>query len=265
MIKVEKDLTDVPDSLNSTKTNQRRDEIIKAGEYPTAKTLKSNSAFEAKTLSPYDNRYKRDDIKEKLEGIYNYKCVYCEQYYEGYHIEHYRPKSIYYWLAYSWDNLLFCCFYCNIHKDIHFKIVKKISINDHPVNDIHNLRDIYDKLEQPQLVNPEKEDIYDYLVYKKNGHIRSNNDRVQYTITICKIDRTYLNKRRENLYLNDFEQKIISRIREYNRGEKSAKIKLRGFIEDFIKDSENPVKEFISFRKYIIKHWLKELIAEHAS
>lgn len=43
------------------------------------------------------------------------KCCYCEKVDVPIHndVEHYRPWSRYWWLAWSWDNLLFACRACN--------------------------------------------------------------------------------------------------------------------------------------------------------
>ena len=43
------------------------------------------------------------------------KCCYCEQIQVPIHndVEHYRPWSRYWWLAWNWDNLLFACRACN--------------------------------------------------------------------------------------------------------------------------------------------------------
>lgn len=261
MIKVEKDLSDVPASLNSTKTNQRRKEVVKARGYPKDETIKTNPAFTATTISTYNNRYKHKDIKEQLEFIYNHKCAYCEQSIEGYHVEHYRPKDIYYWLAYSWDNLLYCCSICNTHKSKKFDVAQKVSIGDLDITDIHNLRDIYDKHESPKFINPEKEAVHELILYDKEGKPSSHDIRTKYTIVECKLDREKLNDKRLQL-LNEFKTKVDFRVSEKKNGNTEAVIKLRGLIEDFITDSKNPIKEFISFRKYIIKNWLKELIQE---
>jgi len=263
MIKINKNFNDVPASLDDDKTKKRRGEVIAAGSYPNSKNI-GLSIFTAETLGTYDSRYKYKDIKERLKKLYNKKCVYCERKLISFHIEHYRPKDIYYWLAYSWDNLLVSCGQCNSHKRNRFEVVKRISIKDYPIDDIHNLGDVYDKIEQPKLVNLEKEDVYEDLIYTKDGCISSNNTRVQHTISICKTDSDVLNAERIIL-LNELRQKIESRITEHNYGDPEALIKLKGFTDDFIEDSKNPIKSFISFRKYIIKHWLEELIAEHVS
>ncbi len=74
--------------------------------------------------------YASDAVKAELEACHHGKCCYCETLipkpYAHSHVEHWRPKSSsrqardqesiwpgYYWLAYSWDNLLLSCAFCN--------------------------------------------------------------------------------------------------------------------------------------------------------
>ncbi|MDC4783603.1 hypothetical protein OHV82_18230, partial [Acinetobacter baumannii] len=88
MIKVEKDLNNVPSSLNTkpetltghdrrkaTTTHARRLEVISAKKYIDEEN--------------YNSRYKVQDIRNNLEDIYNGKCAYCETKVEQYHIDHY--------------------------------------------------------------------------------------------------------------------------------------------------------------------------------
>ena len=163
-------------------------------------------------------------------------------------------------MAYSWDNLLYCCPKCNEHKSNKFPVKTRANITSVNISDIHKLRDKYDTFEENKFINPEKENIYSSLIFEKNGHILSENNRVQTTITELKIDRTWLKEQRKEIYF-EFEQKIISRQAEYKLGKTDALIKLKGFIEDFIDESENEVKEYLSFRKYIVKNWLTNLIS----
>ena len=77
--------------------------------------------------------YTADEVKAALEACHHGKCCYCETVipkpYAYSHVEHWRPKSSfrqgrnedsiwpgYYWLAYSWDNLLLSCAFCNSSK-----------------------------------------------------------------------------------------------------------------------------------------------------
>lgn len=62
-----------------------------------------------------DTIYKASDVRGQLLRDQAYKCAYCEcslsrQYND---VEHYRPKSRYYWLGHSWENLLYSCDLCN--------------------------------------------------------------------------------------------------------------------------------------------------------
>ena len=253
MIKIDKP-EKVPDSLNGTKTIEKRNEIIKNECFPNKKNINSFS----NNLETYGKYYKTDDIKKNLKETYSGKCCYCEQKIEQFPVEHYRPKSIYYWLAYSWDNLLFCCPKCNEYKSNKFEVERKVSISDFDISNIHKLRDLYDDFEKPTIINPEKENITNKLSFTKDGNIFSTDERVSKTIKSCKIDRDDLNERRSELY-KDFEGKITSRLFEIKNGNIDSKIKLDGFIEDFKKDSENTKNDFLAFRRYILKYFLREI------
>jgi len=54
------------------------------------------------------------------------KCAYCEANTDVVahgDVEHYRPKSIYWWLAYTYDNYLYACQICNqSYKGDHFPV-----------------------------------------------------------------------------------------------------------------------------------------------
>lgn len=54
-------------------------------------------------------------VKHDLVRMQRHKCCYCERRTVPDHndVEHYRPFSRYWWLAWTWDNLLFACSACN--------------------------------------------------------------------------------------------------------------------------------------------------------
>ena len=55
-------------------------------------------------------------VKNALARMQHNKCCYCEKREEQAKyrdVEHYRPKAIYWWLAWTWENLLFSCIDCN--------------------------------------------------------------------------------------------------------------------------------------------------------
>lgn len=65
-----------------------------------------------------------DAGRKQIWDQQHHKCAYCEAPYlrRSAPIEHYRPKAIYWWLAWSWDNLLQICGTCNTVKRDHFDL-----------------------------------------------------------------------------------------------------------------------------------------------
>ena len=75
------------------------------------------------------NIYGHRTVKDALENAQNGKCCFCEgqpKAYAAADVEHYRPKGAvrqdqgspslkpgYFWLAYTWGNLYWCCQACN--------------------------------------------------------------------------------------------------------------------------------------------------------
>jgi 5-methylcytosine-specific restriction endonuclease McrA len=60
--------------------------------------------------------YGDPEIKEVLARGQGLKCAYCERRQEQARyrdVDHFRPKSRYWWLTWTWENLLFSCEYCN--------------------------------------------------------------------------------------------------------------------------------------------------------
>lgn len=108
MIKIDKSKVKQPATLNSPLTQQRRNELIEAGKYIDDE--KYNSRYKGGKVAG------ERDVQKILKELYHEKCAFCEQKAEVLAVEHFRPKSIYYWLAYSWDNLLLACQKCNSHK-----------------------------------------------------------------------------------------------------------------------------------------------------
>jgi len=259
MIKVEKNIEAIPTSLipafselfpvgtnipqTCNTTHQRRTEIINNGIYN----------------EDYSDRYKLDDIREALITIYKHKCAFCEQKVEQYHVEHYRPKKIYYWLAFSWDNLLMACPNCNGTKGQNFDLGRgktRVVFNNTQANIrlINSSSAGYDDLEQPKMVNPEVTNPYGYIKFQMSGLIESDNDRFKYTIEKCKIDRDHLNDDRRKI-LDVFERDILSTILEPDP--EIQKIQISTIITKFIRDSQDDELPFLAFRRFAIENgWL---------
>lgn len=253
MKKINKDLKDIPVSLTADDkklTHKKRLEIIAKKKYINEQS--------------YNDRYKTDDIKDKLKHLYNNKCVFCEQKVEQYHVEHFRPKNIYYWLAYSWDNLLLACDNCNIGKGKKFEIRGKRAKcpNIKSLKNINTIAsDKYDIQEHPMLINPEQIDPKPYLKFEKDGRILSDNENVEYTIKTCKIDRKYLNDERRKI-IDKFKRELTSDLFN-NRTIEEQKHDINVLVRHFVDEANDNDNEFLAFRSFAIEHdWLNDIIKE---
>lgn len=266
MIKINKNLHLLPESLKpatedffplpetppvaSKTTHTHRLKIIDDGFY--TECVKFNA------------RYKYSDVKDALAVIYFGKCAYCEQKVELTHVEHYRPKNLYYWLVFSWDNLLLACPHCNDYKGTNFEITggmrATFTNNANGIRNVNNLSASYDFQEQPNLVNPEITDPVNLIRYYQDGSVDSLDPRFTYTIDTCRISRTYLRDERRKL-LEDFKDDVSAVLLVNNKQRQIDGIKV--LVEKFIRDSNKSNNPFLGFRRYAIRNrWLKEIVKE---
>lgn len=194
MIRVEKDLGNVPQSLK----NQNRENAWKKN-------------VQAKKYLGQDGYYKGSDVRKKLAEIYHLKCAFCEKRLLDSlrPVEHFRPKKSnaglgkcdakfgYYWLCFSWDNLLLACTQCNTGKSSCFDIEGlRADYENEDYGQVHSLTLSYTQEEQPKLIHPELEDPEPLYDFDKRGEIVSSNRRMKYTIKICKLNRDELVEKR---------------------------------------------------------------------
>ena len=154
MIKIERDTHPVDTSMDKEKDKELENirDLYAKGKYPKWKKF-----------------WQEDKVKNFLHRSQNGKCCYCERKRDKKaetDVEHFRPKaklkekpnhSGYWWLAYSWDNLLISCKKCNNRKDINFPL-KDESKRAFSEND-----DL--KKEEPILINPLTENPEDFIMY----------------------------------------------------------------------------------------------------
>jgi hypothetical protein len=123
------------------------------------------------------------------------KCAWCESkprhpYYGDIH--HYRPKDRaeglrkgethpdhYWWLAYSWDNLVFSCVFCDRAKRNRFPVVGKRLEPGEPSGG-----------ERPLLLDPYgTDDPSEHLWFEEDGTVRPISDRGGITIEVLGLNR----------------------------------------------------------------------------
>lgn len=269
MIKIDKNLLTIPESLvpaylelfsskrrvpvSAKNTHERRMEIINQQRYVDK--------------ADYNSRYKYNDIKVALKSIYNNKCAYCESKIEQINIEHYRPKKIYYWLSFSWDNLIISCPNCNQYKGSAFEILGKRSTFTNTPENIKNINIISsgcDSEELPKMINPEVSDPNGYIQFHENGAIASLDPRFNYTIQQCKLDRTHLNDERRKL-IDVFERDVKSILLQNSGCRNAQKVGIKVLVEKFIRDANDAELPYLAFRRYAIgAHWLNTLVKNNS-
>ena len=112
-----------------------------------------NAPVPASANEVQESIYKAADVRLQLEIDQHYKCAFCECYLPlQYHdVEHFRPKSHYYWLGHNWKNLLYSCERCNrSYKKTNFPLAAGSIQANSPADDIAQ--------EHPLLINPTEVD-----------------------------------------------------------------------------------------------------------
>jgi uncharacterized protein (TIGR02646 family) len=195
--------------------------------------------------------YRHPQIKEKLVALFKGKCAYCDSnitHITAGDIEHFRPKSAYWWLACDWDNLLFACEKCNrTGKNDAFPLLNN-AVTQCKYNK-KALLEAEDKKER-LLLNPcveDPEQFFDYdektaVVHPKTGHPKSSKERLMadQSIATYQLQRRELVQEREKLLILlfaqiDYTKKIIE---NYNR--------LSGFTASVKAPFETRMKEEIT-------------------
>lgn len=204
MIRVKKDLKDIPPSLRGSKTDSALQNIL------------LNPGIAKKRY-----HYKKD-VKQKLSEIYNNKCAYCESKL-SLEVDHYRPKGGvsgvknhkgYYWLKYEWSNLLYVCHDCNQLKQTRFPLADggiRVFFPQRNRNEWLVNSESF-KAEKPLLLNPETDHPEEHLVFFYNGCIKEKNGSIRgkKTIEICNLNRRTLLFCKRKKLIDDTFRKIKS-------------------------------------------------------
>lgn len=272
MISIKKDFTTIPYPLS--KEHCKEDDNNQKQTATTNEKKRKEVIENEKYDDSFNSRYKHEEIKQELNRIYKGKCAFCEQKEEIMHVEHYRPKSKYYWLFLSWDNLLLACAKCNGsgNKSTHFPIENmsivppKKDYSDIDLSKINNFCKEYDKLEKPLFLNPEQEkDVHFRFSFDRNGVICPANPadkQAKKTIEVIKLNRDALKTARKKI-IDDFENNIEDIVVKNNgelRRNIMREIKRLHREANFEKSNES----FLAFRNYILKEGIiNPIIKKH--
>lgn len=191
--------------------------------------------------------------REKLIAQYHGKCAYCESNpiaTSSPRVDHYRPKKIYYWLAYEWSNLVPACEKCNGAKSDKFPIEGTAFQN--PVFDVnYAVLDILEKYysdEKALLLNPEIDEVEKHISFDESGRPIGLTEKGITTIRELNLERLNLN-RFEKLFEFRKYLKALLLVFDNNSNEKQFQKLFNECFEDMRNPS--PEKEFIRFRNVI--------------
>lgn len=143
--------------------------------------------FRLKDRFTWIGDYYSHPIKEHLKVIYYNKCAFCEVKLTEHNadnqftVEHYRPKTYYFWLGNEWTNLFPTCFRCNNLKGDYFPLMferNRFVQNNAPFDAEGNLdrtlcnADCEPLLqEKPLFLHPEIDDTERYFEFNNSGKI----------------------------------------------------------------------------------------------
>lgn len=163
------------------KLNRRPQPAKLTGSGSNRTQLNNTRAEQGKKLAKIDGAvYGHEEVKEVLraqqfaqhkpgiEGgpavFLRCKCAWCESWVErttSYEeVDHYRPKSLYYWLGYAWDNLIISCKPCNTQKLDQFPLEDEAQRAKDHRGDVTQ--------ERPLLINPYKDEPSEHLEWQQH-------------------------------------------------------------------------------------------------
>lgn len=152
----------------------------------------------------YKTLYGKPDVRTQLMVDQHKKCAYCEKTLEDEprHVEHYRPKSKYHNLAFTWNNLFGCCWACNNKKG-----------NVFPVEDETKR---FTSQEIPLLINPYIDDPAEYIAFHediattKQGLTGLKKRKAEETIKLLLERKDLQDRRRRNWVVFDRIRKAFA-------------------------------------------------------
>ncbi len=236
--------------------------------------------------------YGSDKIKRKLRSFFHDKCAFCESYAKSaenegqlqtiWQVEHYRPKAGvtedkdhkgYYWLAYESTNLLTACYRCNaLSKGNHFPIkggTERAKADSFIENDEidFNKCTIHNITEQAILLNPVIDNPDDFLLFCKDGSIKSKeeNERGKQTIDILGLDKPDLVRERKTIIdaIRNGIQKEALKLHYETKKKKSAIISKSAFrviikhyyYKEILLKIRETTTPYIAFRVAILRNF----------
>ncbi len=216
-------------------------------------------------------------VAPPLATMFHHKCAYCETpLLTGGHVDHFRPKihaadldgasttpDHYWWLAYEWRNLYFCCQFCNQNKRNLFPVHGGERARPWPESDAlsEQLR-----TERAMLLDPcrGRDDPAGRLFFDQEGHVHARPcaddeerfadvTRGQVTIDVLGLNRRGLveDRRTEARALEHRWDDLLLAV-DSGDGERIAE------VSGFLKDARGDDQPFAGMKRDLLRQWMDE-------
>ncbi len=205
----------------------------------------------------WKNKHYSQPIKKDLQKIYYNKCGFCEiilqesKSSEGFTVEHFRPKSDYYWLGAEWTNLFPLCVKCNKKKDKNFP-TKNQKVQNPPFDEngsfilsrcLANSDELLN--EQPVYLHPEIDEPLAFFEVNKSGQFLPKSDLEGFDLLRAnKMITTFLgvefleNKRKKQIELLKKQlRNVVTNFLKYcseNYTQREIKLSFFSFLKLFL-------------------------------
>jgi len=203
------------------------------------------------TTDAHNSLYKSSDVMVELRKQHSGMCVYCEKDLTDNtpHVEHFRPKSHYWWLAYSWDNLFLSCEECNVRKGDKFEASSKQTSPDARWReDRHNLSSQLNESEVPSLLHPCEIETELEFSFTCDGIAKALSERASYTYSTVQLGREQCVYRRKKL-VDDLKIRVQERVFEGEDVTAAVLSEIKSFYGKALKLSG----EYPSFRMHLVR------------
>lgn len=193
---------------------------------PNAPATLVNAPVPTSSAEVSDAIYKAEDVRKQLVTDQNYKCAYCECdltiHYND--VEHYRPKSRYYWLGHKWENLLYACDLCNrTYKNDAFPLKHE----DRKVTEPGSVAQ-----EEPLLINPSQADPTNHIKFRRHEAVALSPEGTK------TIEVFHLNDRNERYELVSGREQLYELFEIENHKKNVAQLALqKGEISQAVYDT----------------------------
>lgn len=116
-----------------------------------------------------------------------------------------------------------------------------------------------DVKERPLILNPERCNPEDHLVFSIDGSVAANTCEGKYTIEVCALNRKELADDRRKKVIRPFVKRLASIFKKYEHDAHQLEIMIEHEIEMYIEESGDIELEYTLFRKQSLA-WIASMM-----